>query len=117
MQTEVKRGIAVIRSDEVVLTDAQDALDLMMTARYTHDCVGIVLPKSAVTEDLFVLSTGIAGEILQKFVNYRVKLAIVGDYSRYTSKPLQDFFYESNNGGHILFVATEEEALAKLAPV
>ena len=39
-----------------------------------------------------------AGEILQKFINYHVKIAIYGDYSVYTSKPLRDFIYESNHG-------------------
>lgn len=62
-----------------------------------------------------MLSTGIAGEILQKFVNYQCKLAIFGDYSGYTSKPLKDFIYESNNGSHVFFVETEEEAVIALA--
>ena len=56
-----------------------------------------------------------AGEILQKFINYRVKAAIYGDYSRYTSKPLRDFIYESNNGRDFFFVAAREEAVEKLA--
>lgn len=55
-----------------------------------------------------------AGEILQKFINYRVKAAIYGDYSRYTSKPLRDFIYESNNGHDFFFVSTKEEAVQKL---
>jgi hypothetical protein len=42
------------------------------------------------------------------------KLAIVGDYSKYTSKPLKDFIYESNNGNSIYFVPSVEEALLKL---
>ncbi len=38
-----------------------------------------------------------------------------GDFSRYTSKPLRDFIYESNNGSHIFFVSTEDDAIEKLA--
>lgn len=64
------------------------------------------------TDDFFILSTGIAGEILQKFINYHLKIAIVGDYSRYTSKPLKDFIYESNNGNSILFCAKYRGSLA-----
>jgi hypothetical protein len=56
-----------------------------------------------------------AGEILQKFSNYRVKLAIVGDFSKYSSKSLADFIYESNKGKHINFVATKTEALKVLS--
>ena len=58
--------------------------------------------------------SGLAGEILQKFVNYQVKMAVYGDFSRYTSKPLRDFIYESNQGEHFWFVPTREEALRRL---
>jgi hypothetical protein len=114
MTTQVKGGVAIIQSDAPVITDTQSALDLMATVKYETGCESIAVPKSAVSEDFFVLSTGIAGEILQKFVNYHVKLAIIGDFSGYTSKPLRDFIYESNKGSHVFFVATEQEALMKL---
>ena len=52
---------------------------------------------------------------MQRFINYRFKFAIYGDYSRYTSKPLHDFIYESNQGKDFFFVATKEEALEKLS--
>jgi hypothetical protein len=67
-----------------------------------------------VIEDFFVLSTRIAGEILQKFITYQFKLAIVGDFSGYTSKPLKEFIYESNKGKEIFFVSSEEDAIEKL---
>ena len=111
---EVKNGIAVIKTDEVIIYDVQSALDLMATVKYEADCDRIAIPKLAVKEDFFVLSSGIAGDILQKFVNYQVMLAIFGDFSVYTSKPLRDFIYESNNGSHIFFTATEDEAIKKL---
>ncbi len=106
--------IAVISSDEKVIVDIQSALDLAMTVKYETGATKIIVDKTAVCEDFFVLSTGIAGEILQKFINYHVKLAIYGDYSNYTSKPLKDFIYESNNGNNFFFVATKEEAIQKL---
>lgn len=115
MDIEVKNGVALIRSEEVIITDTQSALDLMATVWYETACNLIAIPKSAVTEAFFVLSNGIAGDILQKFVNYRTKLAIIGDYSGYTSKALRDFIYESNNGVHIFFVADEDEAVEKLS--
>ncbi len=58
--------------------------------------------------------SGIAGEILQKFINYHAKLAIIGDFSGYTSKPLKDFIYESNNGKDVFFVGSEQEAVERL---
>ena len=71
------------------------------------------ISKQLITEDFFVLSTGLAGEILQKFVNYGGRIAIYGDYSHYTSKPLKDFIYESNNGKDVFFVSSLEEAVEK----
>lgn len=106
--------IAVVSSDEVILEDTQSALDLVMTAKYETGAERIAISKSAVCDDFFVLSTGIAGEILQKFINYHVKVAIYGDYSHYTSKPLRDFINESNKGKDVFFVATRGEAVQKL---
>ena len=113
--TKNGRSIAVIKSGEPVLTSVQATLDLMATVEYETGCERIALEKSAVPEEFFILSTRLAGDILQKFVNYRKKIAIYGDFSRYTSKPLRDFMYESNAGNDVFFVATEQEAVEKLA--
>ncbi len=108
------KDIAVISSDVPVITDAQSALDLAMTLKYETGAARLMLDKSLVCEDFFILSTRLAGEILQKFINYQVRAAIYGDYSRYTSKPLKDFIYESNHGKDFFFVSTKEEAIQKL---
>ena len=65
--------------------------------------------------DFFDLKTRFAGEILQKFSNYDVKLAIVGDFSKYSSKSLRDFIYESNKGKLIFFADNLNTALMKLS--
>ena len=118
MKTEVIKKnnteIAVVSSEELLITDVQSALDLVMTVSYETGCANIVLNKEAVAEDFFVLSTCLAGEILQKFINYGVRFAIYGDFSGYTSKPLKDFIYESNNGRDIFFTASLEKAVEKL---
>lgn len=108
---------AVIHSEQVVITDEKAALDFMMTVQYETGCSGIVLNKEAIAENFFILSTGFAGEVLQKFVNYHIKFAIVGDFSGYTSKPLKDFIYECNKGNDIFFVSTQQEALEKLTRI
>lgn len=74
----------------------------------------IVIAKEQIAEEFFVLSTGLAGEILQKLVNYGGRIAVYGDFSGYTSKPLRDFIYESNKGKDIFFVRTAEEAVDRL---
>lgn len=105
----------LVESDEPVITDAQSAIDLLMSAQYDVGSKNIVIPKQLVAEDFFVLSTGLAGEVLQKYVNYGGRMAIYGDYSRYTSKPLKDFMYESNKGRDFFFVSTRDEAVTALA--
>lgn len=114
-----KNGVIIcsVKENEPVIIDSQSALDLMMTLLYDYSCSAIILNKEAVSEDFFKLGTGLAGEVLQKFSNYRTKLALYGDFSGYKSKPLQDFIYESNNGGSIFFVSTETEAVEKIIAV
>lgn len=107
--------IAVVTGEEKVVTDAASALELAMSAKYETGADRLAIDKRVVAEDFFILSTGMAGEILQKFINYHVKAAIWGDYARYTSKPLKDFIYESNKGRDFFFVETKEEAVRKLA--
>jgi hypothetical protein len=62
----------------------------------------------------FDLSSGLAGEVMQKFVNYGLAAAIVGDFSKYPSKALQSLINEANQGRQLFFAATREEALEKL---
>lgn len=114
MTYQIVEDIAIVNSEEIVIKDVQSAIDFMMTVKYETNCEKIALNKEAIVEDFFILSKGIAGEILQKFINYQVKFAIYGDFSKYTSKPLKDFIYESNHGKDIFFVENEEQAIERL---
>lgn len=107
--------VAVVSSDEVLIRDTQSALDFIATVQYETGCNNIALNKEAILDDFFVLSSCIAGEILQKFINYRVRLAIYGDFSKYTSNSLKDFMYESNKGNSIYFQSTVSLAINKLS--
>ena len=111
-----KNGItcAIVNSSEIVIKDAQSALDVLMSAKYDIGTKNIVIDKKLIADDFFILSKGLAGEILQKYVNYGGRIAIYGDYSHYTSKPLKDFIYESNKGKDVFFVATQDEAVEML---
>ena len=114
MNIEVTNQTAVVREPGVLITDGPSAMELLATARYETGCAAIVLFKEQLDESFFRLSTGLAGEVLQKFVNYQMKLAIVGGFDRYTSKPLQDFIRESNEGRQICFQPDEASALSWL---
>lgn len=76
--------------------------------------MSLILKQEDTIPDFFDLSTRIAGEVLQKFVNYKTAVAIVGDYSGYTSKSLKDFIYESNKGQSVFFVDSVELAVQNL---
>ncbi|THF74137.1 DUF4180 domain-containing protein [Cohnella fermenti] len=118
MQMRVDRrgssAVAVIDSEAVLIADVQDALDLMATVRYNEGCDKLLIRKMNVAESFFDLSTRLAGEVLQKYVNYHVKLAIVGNYDGYSSKSLKDFIYECNKGSQVFFLPSEEAALEAL---
>ncbi len=115
MKNKIINDIVVVKSEDVIIRDVQSAIDFIMTIKYETNCNKIALNKEAVVEDFFILSKGLAGEILQKFINYQTKFAIYGDYSKYTSKPLKDFIYESNNGKDVFLVENESEAIDKLS--
>lgn len=95
----------------------QSALDFIATVGFETGCKRIILNKSAICDDFFDLSTRLAGEVLQKFINYNIKIAIVGDFSSYTSKSLKDFIYECNKGKDIFFLQNEKQAIEKLSIV
>lgn len=113
-RTEQGRLVAVVSCTQPLITDAQSALDLLLSVRFETDADLLALDKRALPEDFFRLGTGLAGEVLQKFVNYHMKVAIFGDYSAYTSKPLRDFIRESNQGNAVFFPATKKDAIHRL---
>ncbi|WP_336963446.1 DUF4180 domain-containing protein [Chryseobacterium contaminans] len=106
--------IAEVTSDQIIIQSVEDGLDLMGNIYYQGFDKVIVYEKN-ITPDFFDLKTKIAGEILQKFSNYRIALAIVGDFSKYESKSMKDFIFESNKTRHVNFVETLEAALENFA--
>ena len=96
-----------------LIASPDDILDSMADARFNGSDRMIIHEKSF-HPDFFELKTKVAGEILQKFSNYRMRLAIIGDFSGFKSKSLKEFIRESNRTGIINFVGSLDEALLKL---
>jgi hypothetical protein len=105
--------IAEIVSDKIEIHTLGDATDLMANCFY-NGADKMIFRKENITEDFFDLKTRLAGEILQKFSNYRCRLAIIGNFDTYTSKSLRDFIYESNKMGRVCFVKNREDAISCL---
>ena len=114
VNTQCGGKVVVQNFDIPLFDDAQIVLDYALHVERVHGCRDIAIYKEMFEETFFDLSSGLAGEVAQKLVNYGFRLAIIGDFSSYTSKSLKDFIYESNKGRHIYFVADEDEALKKL---
>lgn len=105
--------VAEVVAEGPVLRTVQDAPELMVEAG-EREARKLILHHRQLAPAFFKLDTGLAGEILRKFVNYRVELAIVGDFSSYPSRALQAFILECNRGGPLSFVPDLERALARL---
>lgn len=114
MGTElIERGslrIVHVTSTDKPIRARQDALDVMVGHGYA-DVAGIAIDETCFDPDFFRLKTGIAGELLQIFVNYRIRVAILGDFSKYPGDTLRAFIAECNRGQHIFFVDDVEEAI------
>lgn len=92
-------------SDQVLIRSEQDALNLMGEANTD----AIILHDYNFEKEFFDLSTKTLGNVLQKFANYRVRLAIVGDFTKYPSKILKDLITESNRKRDYIFVTTLDD--------
>jgi len=95
--------VAEIITDKVILRSTEDGLDLLGNLYY-QGFDKIIIHKKNITPEFFDLRTKIAGEILQKFAQYQMPLIIVGDFSKYKSKSLNDFIFESNKSQQINFI-------------
>ncbi|KGN84073.1 DUF4180 domain-containing protein [Porphyromonas sp. COT-290 OH860] len=95
--------VAEIITDKLILRSTEDGLDLLGNLYY-QGFNKLIIHKENITPDFFDLKTKIAGDILQKFVQYQMPLIIVGDFSEYNSKSLNDFIFESNKGKQINFI-------------
>ena len=104
------RKIAEIISDDIVLQTVEDAVDLIGNMSY-QGFDKLIIHEENIIPDFFELKNKIAGNILQKFSQYSMPLAIIGDFEKYESKSLNDFIFESNKGSQINFVTTVEDGL------
>jgi hypothetical protein len=103
------------REGQSLLTD-RDALDLIGLA-LEHGAELVVIPVERLDDRFFDLSSRLAGEIVQKFVNYRLRLVIVGDIGKHleASSALRDFVRETNGGRQLWFLADLAVLDARLA--
>jgi hypothetical protein len=104
--------VLVCGADGPAIAGTQDALDVIGGAFSLADVVAV--PVSRLDPGFFDLRTGLAGEIMQKFVNYHLRLAVIGDITPLVEagNALRDLVYESNKGRHVWFLP-DLDALAE----
>lgn len=102
---------AVLSAAGRQLESEQAALDAMGEA-YGVDFDFLAIPKARLTADFLNLRTGLLGAVTQKFSNYRVRAAFIGDFAADIagSNALRDFIRETNTGGSLLFAIDLDEA-------
>ncbi len=102
-------------SDGETIHREADALDLIGDAGY-QGAQWVAVPAERFDAAFFELRTRLAGDIVQKFANYRMGLAVLGDISRHTaaSSALRDFVGECNRGRQTWFLADAEELRERL---
>ena len=111
-------GVRVLECvpDGTKLQTYNDAVDLVGKT-FENRATLIVIPVECLGNEFFQLKTRIAGELIQKFVQYRRHLVIVGDISRHLaeSSALRAFVAESNRGKEVWFLASRDELNDRLA--
>ncbi len=110
---ETQKPVAEVAKGTIMISSATEMLDLMGDISYAG-CSRVIIHSGSFSPEFYDLKTGVAGEILQKFSNYRMQLAIVGDFSHLTSKSWRDFIRESNRGRTVSFQPTIDEAFISL---
>jgi hypothetical protein len=111
--------VLVCAAEGSPLHDDQDAVDLIAQAQFGHGAEWVAVPVDRLTSEFFQLRTGVAGAIVQKFVDYRTGLAVVGDVAAHlaASDAFQDWVRETNRGRHIWFVTGLAELEQRLTTV
>ncbi len=106
LKTMAGLAVFVCATDGPLVAVEADALDVI-GGLWGLDADWVALPVSRLSADFLNLRTGLAGAVIQKFVTYQRRLAIVGDISVAVaaSDALRDFVRESNAGRHVWFVA------------
>lgn len=107
--------LLVLEEDGPLLGTEDDARDLIQQTFGTSiDTVAV--PVQRLDPDFFVLRTGVAGAFVQKLVQYRLRLAVVGDVSDRiaASDAFRDWVREVNRGQDVWFTESLDELGSRL---
>jgi hypothetical protein len=104
------KAYVVSCSAQAIIGNANDVLDLLALGG-EHETNLFFLKETDFDAAFYDLKSGLAGEIVQKFSNYRVRAVIVGSFGSVRSKRFQEFMAESNKGNQLRFMQEKDAAL------
>ncbi len=88
--------------------DGLEDIQGLLGAAYHLD--GLILHEAELGPEFFRLSSGVAGELFQTFVNFRLPVAVViADFSAHGER-FAELAYEHSRHRGVRFVHTEDEA-------
>jgi hypothetical protein len=92
------------------VTAIHSATDISAALCASVENGGLLLDEKDLSADFFDLRTGLAGAVLQKFTNYRARLAIVvADASAYGSS-FSELAYEHRTHSAVRFFSSQQLA-------
>lgn len=108
--------ILVVTADGAPLASKTDALELIALAM-EHGANRMLLDAGSLAPEFTHLANGIAGETLQKLVNYRIAGAAVLPLEAWSVGRFGELALETNKGSEFRIFSEREPALAWLATV
>jgi DNA-binding PadR family transcriptional regulator len=108
IEIESKKYIELISATEPLSTE-NDALDLIALC-WEHEINAIMIHYAALSGDFFKLRTKVAGNIIQKFINYSIKAAAIIPQETIEKGRFKEMALETNKGNHFRLYKSKEEA-------
>lgn len=109
IQTE-KGKILIVDDENIIFNDSSSIVELI----WSEEADTIAIPAKNLPDSFFDLSTRLAGEILQKLTLYNIRIIILGSFDKFNSKSLNDFIYESNKNGKVIFSQSLDDGVKLL---
>ncbi|SDC90468.1 DNA-binding transcriptional regulator, PadR family [Paenibacillus sp. UNCCL117] len=107
-EIESKKYIELISTTEPLSTE-DDALDLIALC-WEHESNAIMIHYAALSEVFFKLKTKVAGDIIQKFINYGIKAAAIIPQETIQKGRFKEMAMEMNKGHHFRMYESKKEA-------
>jgi PadR family transcriptional regulator, regulatory protein AphA len=104
------KKIVAASIDKILIASVQDALDFIGFCG-NNRAMGVLLDSNNLSPDFFDLKTRLAGEVLQKFINYRVRFAVVIPDHRIGNGRFSEMVSEANRGGDFRVFQDKEKAI------